>query len=186
MCSRRGTLPLKRISPVQIATVVVLTGVIAYVVVSHFSGARRILGSAAATIIVDARTSESFRLAHVQRLPISGKIEDFPVVSKGRVLGQDLTSRLTRVLLDPHTYVTDTRHGLRSCIFDPIVAFRLSRGHSDVEILVCFHCNQMAITTIDDSARTSTVYTEFDRVRPALVSVVKMAFPGDEEIDRLR
>jgi hypothetical protein len=70
----------------------------------------------------------------------------------------------------------------KKCVFDPGVAFRFAKGGSDLDVLLCFHCDEFAAYRGDKRVGGE----DFDVARPRLLALVQRVFPGDEQIQALK
>lgn len=68
----------------------------------------------------------------------------------------------------------------KSCLFEPGLAFRFTREHQQMDLLICLHCNDWKF-----SGPSGEVARDCDAVRPELVELAKRLFPEDVEIQRL-
>jgi hypothetical protein len=144
------------------------------------------LGSPTLALLQNVQSVQMFRLRSDVRETSEERIQiaDYPLLYEGRSQGPAFSERIADVLRDPRLY-----WGLNdlTCIPDPGVAFRLWNGKQSIEVLLCFHCGQMLVTTKDAGGRvTHKTYTEFLSVRPRLVALAKEAFPADVEIQALK
>ena len=154
--------------------------------VNFASAPRNALGDRTITILTGATKVETFRLddTHDPSFEEPREIRLYPLVAKGQEQGEAFARSLSGVLLNGKTYLgpNDT-----SCLTNPSVAFRLWKGRECVEVILCFHCDQMLITTKDAGGRIiHKAYTEMNFSRPALLSLAQEAFPADREIQALK
>lgn len=95
-----------------------------------------------------------------------------------------VAQQLAAILLDSGTYDFESA---KACTFDPAVGFRIWHDKRSIEIILCFHCNQLKLVSPDPlSTKYPSRIEEFDNARPAIVSLVKQVFTGDTEIQALR
>ncbi len=174
-----GVLPLG-----SLLLALVITGLVGFV-----QEPQKKLGEKAVSILQGATRVETFRLVdgpydgYVKAGTSGDEIADYPVSSHGQTVGREFAADLSHAVLDPRTFagLNDT-----SCEINPGVAFRAWRGRECVEVIVCYHCQQMLVTTKDAQGHmTHTAYTEFYLNRPAFLALAKEAFPGDKEIQSL-
>lgn len=153
---------------------------------------RRELGDQTLSILTGATRVETFRLDdsrdgdQVKDGTTGQEIADYPLISRGHTLGPPFAAKLSREVLDPRTYLgpNDT-----TCLINPGVAFRAWRGNGCVEVIICYHCQQMIVTMKDARGRiVHSVYTEFGDLwtRGRFLALAKEAFPGDKEIHGLK
>jgi hypothetical protein len=69
----------------------------------------------------------------------------------------------------------------KACEFEPGVALRFARAGSNLDVLLCFSCDELAAFREDKRLGSE----DFDVARPRLLAVVKRLFPGDEKIQSL-
>ncbi len=148
------------------------------------------LGEKTVSILKGATRVETFRLIESPygdpaKAGTSGdEIADYPISSQGQIVGREFAADLSHAVLDPRTFagMNDT-----TCDINPGVAFRAWRGRECVEVIVCYHCQQMLVTTKDAQGHmTHSAYTEFYLNRPAFLALAKEAFPSDKEIQSLK
>lgn len=148
------------------------------------------LGEKTVSILQGATRVETFRLVEnpdgdPAKAGTSGdEIVDYPVSSHGQIVGREFAADLSHAVLDPRTFA-----GMNdgTCEINPGVAFRVWRGRECVEVIVCYHCQQMLVTTKDAQGHIMhSVYTEFYLNRPVFLALAKEAFPGDKEIQSLQ
>ena len=74
-----------------------------------------------------------------------------------------------------------------SCEINPGVAFRAWRGQECVEVIICFHCQQMLMTTRNAQGQeTRSGYTQMISMRAEFLGLAREAFPNDKEIQKLQ
>ena len=110
------------------------------------------------------------------------------------VRGEDLAQRLARgpvpideasahtltdVLTDDDTYLWDIA---KACEFMPGVALRYGRDGMEVDVLLCFSCDELEVYRNGEKVG----HEDFDPRRADLVRVAKRLFPDDEAIQGLK
>jgi hypothetical protein len=129
-----------------------------------------LIGSKTRAILTGATKVEAFRIrgegsSDPQRL-IVAKVGGYEAVAKSTP-SRPVVDRLLAALLNENTY----RWGGRTrCIFVPGLGFRFEKGSEAVEILFCFGCKDVNITTTDGEG-TREVWERFE--------------PGEAEIDAI-
>lgn len=151
---------------------------------------RRELGDRTLSILNGATRVETFRLDdsrdgdQVKDGTTGQEIVDYPLTFQGQTLGPGFAAKLSRAVQDPRTYVGPNDV---TCLINPGVAFRAWRGHECVEVIVCYHCQQMIVTMKDvRGSVVRSVYTEFGSMRAEFLALAKKAFPNDKEIQSLK
>ena len=91
-----------------------------------------------------------------------------------------LGTRLSRIVLDPASY--DAFY--KPCIFQPAVAFRFWKGQKAVDLLVCFHCTDLAFQVVGAPAAIGGKLS-FGPMRARLLALVKEARPADKRLKDL-
>ena len=153
---------------------------------------RRELGDRTLSILNGATRVETFRLDdsrdgdQVKDGTTGQEIADYPLTSQGSTRGPEFAAKLSRAVRDPRTFIgpNDT-----TCLINPGVAFRAWRGHECVEVIVCYHCQQMIVTMKDAQGHVvHSVYTEFGDLwsRSQFLALAKEAFPGDKAVQSLK
>jgi hypothetical protein len=154
--------------------------------ISLWQGPHRKLGDHTISILRGADHVETFRLDDTGEGDWMGskEIRQFPPTGRGRTQSRAFANRLSRLVLDPRTYAGPDDS---TCLFNPGVAYRAWRGRECVEVIVCFHCTEMVITTKDEQGHpTHAAHTQFAFTRAAFVALAKETFPSDKEIQSLQ
>ena len=150
----------------------------------------REIGAKGTSILSNADRVETFRLDdggygdHVKAGTSGDVIADYPITAQGKTQGRDFAAKLARTVLDPRTFLgpSDT-----ICEINPGIAFRAWRGQECVEVIVCFHCQQMLITTRNAQGKeTRSAYTQMISMRAEFLALARQAFPNDKEIQGLK
>lgn len=166
------------------AFLLALTALVVWTTILLAALPRRTLGSHTLSLLDGAQRVETFRLKSDPQDEERSQIRDFPLRYVGPTQGREFAARVAAVL---HAARTFWGPNDVTCLPDPGVAFRLWRGRECVEVLLCFHCNQMLVATKDAQGKVvHTAYTEFGSMRGELVTPAKQAFPRDAEIQALR
>jgi hypothetical protein len=96
-----------------------------------------------------------------------------------------LAKQLGDIMLDPDTY--DFNSAKPGCEFQPLAGFRVWHDKRSVDVILCFHCNELKLISPDPvSKRYPSRVQGFDKARPAMVRLAKQAFPDDREIQDLK
>ena len=176
----------KRLLGCLLPALVVFLLLVAFPLVSFVQAPRRELGDHTLSILRGADRVETFRLddSHDgEDVPMGREISDYPLLFQGHTLGPPFAAGLSRVLGDPRTYLGPNDV---SCLINPGVAFRAWRGPECVEVIVCFHCQQMIVTTKDARGRvTHSAYNEITWMRAEFIALAKESLPGDKEVQAL-
>ena len=86
---------------------------------------------------------------------------------------------MSKLLIDPDTYLWNVA---KSCEFMPGVVLRLADAKTQVDVLICFSCDELEIYTNGKRAG----HEDFDPRRADLLHVAKKLFPKDEKIQSLK
>ena len=70
----------------------------------------------------------------------------------------------------------------RKCIFDPIVGITFYFSDRKIDVLLCFHCNQMCCYEGSKTLQTS----DLGKIRKELVPLLKGIYPDDKDIQSLK
>jgi len=109
--------------------------------------------------------------------------ERYPIVDTHTVSDAANARDLMNVLLDPATYDYNPNH-VSTCIFRPTVGFRVFSGNDFIDVLICFHCDQLEI--FDSTGQMLSAYdVNTHPGRANLLKVVKSVFPDDITIQSL-
>lgn len=150
----------------------------------------REVGKQGVAILGNADRVETFRLDdggygdNVKAGTSGDVIADYPIKRQGKTLGPIFAAKLSRTVMDPRTFLgpSDT-----SCEINPGVAFRAWRGQECVEVIICFHCQQMLITTRNAQGHeVHSAYTQMISTRAEFLALAREAFPDDKENQSLK
>lgn len=152
--------------------------------------ARAELGNVAVSILAGATRVQAYRLNPViagrpvrKESPPKPMFDGYEVTNANMELGAEAAARLAAVLFDDRTYESEED----KCALMPGVAFRAWRGRESVDVLVCFHCGDLAFLVNDATGKTlKRGRTNFALVQPALISLARRAFPDDSELRALK
>ena len=153
--------------------------------------------ASAAALFAGADRVESFRLFPVNsppEKPGGNLLGDVPWFGRSTRQGRSFAARVGALVLDPNSYL-QPGHTVKKCYFDPGVGFRVWKGRQFADVVICFHCNELAVLENSPHVPEQTfggrvigrfaVGGDFDPVRPQLAALAKEALPGIPEIDRL-
>jgi hypothetical protein len=143
--------------------------------------------ASAAALFAGATKVESFRLFPVERKELKRPfIPDFPSYGRPTTQNHDFAQRLGKIVLDPKSYVFPGR-SIKSCYFEPGVAFRVWKNKEFSDTIICFGCNQLAVLENSTKVPISSiggrlkgrffVAGDFDVVRVQLLELAKEALP---------
>jgi len=151
---------------------------------------KELLGPKVMAILSDADRVEVFRIdgysqAGELRHKPGPRMGGFLVIGQGDDQGKEFARDLAAVLFKDQTYFDNPRD---KC-FWPGVAYRVWKDKQRVDVLMCFLCDNVALTAKDDDpgkekwAGGSFLGTSS---RSLLVKLAKRAFPDDPEIIELK
>ena len=107
-----------------------------------------------------------------------GPLHGYGMLSKPITLPKNNREDLMRVLTDTKTYIS---HAVPpDCLFRPGVAFRFNNGGRNVELLVCFSCNEVRYY-IDYHIIGESYFKSKE-----LLILTKRFFPENEKIQSLK
>ena len=116
--------------------------------------------------------------------PMGKECGGYPIISTGKEQTRAFGLKIAAIVFDEKTYDWEKA---KKCKFEPGVGFRLWREKDWVDIVLCFHCDELEISTIPPGERErKTAHEDFDAARAALVKLCKEAFPDDKEIQGLK
>lgn len=105
-------------------------------------------------------------------------LHGYGMLSKPITLSKNNIENLIRVLTDTKTYIT---HAVPpDCLFRPGVAFRFNNGGKNIELLVCFSCNELRYYM--DCHIVGQSYFKSKE----LLKLTKSFFPENEKIQSLK
>lgn len=138
--------------------------------------AKNFLGRTGTIVLRQPTKIEAWRIHGGQGTP--------EIASPAKELNVDLARQLAALMLDSKTYSFDSAKG---CMFEPAVGFRIWRDKRSIDVILCFHCTELKLVSPDPVSPKYPSRTEdFDNARPAMINLVKQAFPDDKEIQELK
>ena len=108
-----------------------------------------------------------------------GKLHGYPVISGPGAIDEESRAALSKILTDPDTYLWDSA---KACEFIPGIALRLADARVQVDVLICFSCDELEIYT--NGKRVGQ--EDFDPRRAELLRLARKLFPGDKGIQALK
>jgi len=128
-----------------------------------------------------AKTCEVYRVDDSYpgetKLNKGNKVHGFFILSESRPMKDDVRKALSQILLKPNTYF---EHAVPvDCAFRPGIAFRFASGTIEVDLLVCFSCNELRYYLDGKSAGGSHFNS------PEILALTKKLFPNDKKIQAL-
>ena len=149
-----------------------------------------------AAIFSNATKVETFRLFAVSRNEKSKtSLRTFKVFAQGPTLDGTFGRKLGAILLRPETYILPGQ-GTTACAFEPGVAFRVWSGPKSVDVIICFHCNQLGVVENDPKVSVRSiggrlndrmnVLGDFNPARAQLLALAKQAFASVEAVQSMR
>jgi hypothetical protein len=115
----------------------------------------------------------------LQHIRAPDTLAGFEIIQGPLDVDPAVAAELRAILADDSIYDWERAKG---CEFDPGVAFRFAKGGSDLDVLLCFSCDEFAAYRGDKRVGGE----DFDVARPRLLALVKRVFPGDEKIQALK
>ena len=132
--------------------------------------------------LTHAKKIEAFRIKHVMdgsRDQGRKRIRGYPILSGPVAVNKKLSGELGQLLQRKSTYDFARDKG---CEMTPGVAIVFKHQQIQVELLLCFECDQLEIYV----GNKNTGYEDFDPARPQLLKIVKQIFPKDPTIQALK
>ncbi len=148
---------------------------------SHDNVTKLFGGSEGLQALVAPEKVEAFRVRAMpnDENPDSQATVGGATITTGPVAVDAGTARdLAGILKDPHTYGWDFAKG---CKFDPGVVLRFTAGTSTVDVILCFHCEELQSYLNGKKVGGE----DFDAATARIAAIVKRLFPNDEEIQKL-
>jgi hypothetical protein len=135
-------------------------------------------------IVAGAARVEVFRVNPEKPTePMGKECGGYPIISTAKEQPKEFAARIAAILFDEKTYDWDKA---KKCEVQPGVGFRLWQDKDWVDVVLCFHCNELEVSTIPPGEKDRKVsHEDFDAARVALVKLCKDAFPEDKEIQAL-
>jgi hypothetical protein len=133
-------------------------------------------------IFLEPKTVQAYRLNGYNRVtPPAKGIDGFEILSGPVAISEEHAGELKKILTDPDIYYWDPHPGIKGCEFAPGVALIYASEKGSLDVLLCFGCDQ--IRTYQNGKIVGG--KDFDKVRAAIVAVVKKMFPDDAEIQAI-
>ena len=148
--------------------------------VKAWMGGDRVVG-----IIAGATRVECFRVFPEKPREEMGKeCGGYPIISTGKEQPKEFAGKLAEIVLDEKTYDFEKA---KRCEFTPGVGFRLWKDKDWVDVVICFTCDELEISTIPPGEKErKSAHEDCDAARAALVKLAQAAFPDDDEIKKLK
>jgi hypothetical protein len=108
-------------------------------------------------------------------------IQRYPVRRVAPSQGRRFAKQLARLVMDERSY--DQRNVIKGCAFSPGVAFRVWARKQALDVLLCFHCDQIAVALVGENEERYA--GDLDPSRAAFVRMVKSVLGDDPEIAKL-
>ena len=143
-----------------------------------------LVGERVVGILASASRGEVFRgFPEKPTEPMGKECGGYPVISTGKERDREFAAKVAAILFDEKTYDFEKA---KKCEFQPGVGLRLWRDKDWVDVTLCFSCDELEVSSKKpDEKELRTSHEDFDAARPALVKLVKEAFPDDKEIQGL-
>lgn len=125
----------------------------------------------------------------------ANSIRGFPIYQSATLPDATLGPQLGAILLRPESYVVASQDILL-CYLMPAVAYRVWSGAQSLDVLICFHCNQLGVIENDPhvpirnlggriDARMN-VLGDFAPARAELLALTKRAFVSDDAVQAIQ
>jgi len=112
------------------------------------------------------------------REKIGKKVHGFFILSEAQPMKDDARKALSQILLKPNACF---EHAVPvDCAFRPGIAFRFTNGTIEVDLLVCFSCNELRYYLDGNSVGESYFKS------PEILALTKKLFPDDKKIQLLK
>lgn len=129
-----------------------------------------------------ATTCEAYRIdgyARGAKADNPKNLYGFPIISGPTPIDDASKATLSKVLTDPNSYLWDVAKG---CEFLPGVALRLADDKMQVDVLICFSCDEFAFYLNGKHVG----HEDFDPRRADLLRIAKKLFPQDDKMMSLK
>ena len=129
-----------------------------------------------------ATTCEAYRIdgyARGSKADNPKNLRGYPIISGPALIGDASKATLSKVLTDLDTYLWDVAKG---CEFLPGVALRLADDKTQVDVLICFSCDELEFYL--NGKRVG--HEDCDPRRTDLLRVAKKLFPKDDKLQSLK
>jgi hypothetical protein len=134
------------------------------------------LGQKTVPVLQDATDVEVYSIdGHAQRHGTGEGVESYPILHRAPDQGAEFTGRLVATLLR----VYDRPGPVAACFF-PGVAFRIRDAKGEVDVLVCFECENVRVVG------AKQMLIGFRPMRRWLVKLAQEALPDDPDIQALK
>ena len=126
--------------------------------------------------ISDAASVEAYRLP--SRSHHRDSLSDFKMIDGPITVPDSLSEELREIFFDAASFDVDS---LKSCIPDYGVRIRFQYATGDVDVLLCFDCDILAVYYKGEDIGGES----FDVARPQLLTIAKQLFPENDDIQAL-
>ncbi len=104
----------------------------------------------------------------------------------GTLVSTNVASELSRLLLDPNTYINSDSSKPKTDAAWPIMMVKFVQGTNAVDVFFSFNDNSIGVKVGEDRFKLPTVInSDVDAIRPQLVTIAKKIFPKDPVIGSL-
>lgn len=140
-----------------------------------FASATNVLHPSIIRILQEANGVRAFRVEPFRDPTRRGKeFGGHPVLKESSQTNATFAKTVAAALLAEEKY---SPGGTTKCSFLPAVGFLIGKDTNSVQVLVCFQCSEVLITS---EREQNHHFLRFDTSREQLVQVAKQAFPGDD------
>ena len=119
------------------------------------------------------------RAGELQHVRAPDLLAGYEILNGPVAVDAAVAAELRAILADDGIYDWARAKG---CEFTPGVAFRFAKGGEDLDVLLCFSCDELAAFRGDKRLGGE----DFDVARPRLLALVKRVFPDDEKLRALK
>ena len=111
-------------------------------------------------------------------------IDGWPIDKRGPKMGRAYALKVADFLLDDSNFLVPRGPGgVKACVFDPGVVLRFVSGTDHIDVVICFHCNQLSVKSTKGILPKPS--GDFDPGRGSLAILVREAFPNDKDLQSL-
>lgn len=137
----------------------------------------KLFGAARLAVLDTPDRVETFRIKGVRASSVTSRtLAGYPILKQGPDLNANQVAAMHRLIFDPQNHPPI----VSSCLFDPGVAFRYSKGKSTVLILLCFKCQDWLFV-----GQGENIGQTFSEIAEDLARIAKAVFPKDPAIQAL-
>jgi hypothetical protein len=119
---------------------------------------------------------ESYRINPEGKSDQNSLFAPYAILQKGPELTKPQIEALDQIILTQivHSPLPQISGSRKMCLFEPGIGLRFLKGGKEVQMLICFHCDQWTFTGKQGAG-------DFDHVRPSILRIARGLFPTEAD-----